>query len=78
MGPHGHPIQPRWRLTMKVSKGLEFPVVALPSAAHMPAEGEDEQEAARVFYVAAARLFQALGLRVTSWRVNFDQQPAVR
>ncbi len=40
---------------MKVSKGLEFPVVALPGVGHMPAEGEDEQEAARVFYVAATR-----------------------
>jgi Nuclease-related domain/UvrD-like helicase C-terminal domain/AAA domain len=42
-------------MTMKVSKGLEFPVVALPGVGHMPAAGEDEQEAARVFYVAATR-----------------------
>jgi superfamily I DNA/RNA helicase len=42
-------------MTMKVSKDLGFPVVALPSVRHMPAKGEDEQEAARVFYVAAAR-----------------------
>ena len=42
-------------MTMKVSKGLEFPVVALPSVGHMPAAGEDEKEAARVFYVAATR-----------------------
>ena len=40
--------------TMKVSKGLEFPVVALPAA------GEDEKEAARVFYVAATRATQWL------------------
>jgi len=40
---------------MKVSKGLDFPVVALPGVGHMPAKGEDEQEAARVFYVAASR-----------------------
>ena len=40
---------------MKVSKGLEFSVVALPGAGHMPVKGEDEQEAARVFYVAATR-----------------------
>jgi superfamily I DNA/RNA helicase len=40
---------------MKVSKGLEFPVVAQPGVGHMPAKGEDEQEAARVFYVAATR-----------------------
>ena len=42
-------------MTMKVSKGLEFPVVALPGVGHMPAAGEDEQLAARVFYVAATR-----------------------
>lgn len=42
-------------MTMKVSKGLEFPVVALPGVGHMPVNGEDEQEAARVFYVAATR-----------------------
>jgi superfamily I DNA/RNA helicase len=33
-------------MTMKVSKGLEFPVVSLPGVGHMPAAGEDEQEAA--------------------------------
>ena len=42
-------------MTMKVSKGLEFPFVALPGVGHMPATGEDEKEAARVFYVAATR-----------------------
>ena len=42
-------------MTMKVSKGLEFPVVALPGVGHMPAAGEDEKEAARVFYVAATQ-----------------------
>ena len=47
-------------MTMKVSKGLEFPVVALPGVGHMPAAGEDEQEAARVFYVAATRATQRL------------------
>jgi superfamily I DNA/RNA helicase len=48
------------RLPMKVSKGLGFPVVALPDVGHMPAKGEDEQEAARVFYVAATRATQRL------------------
>ena len=43
---------------MKVSKGLKFPVVALPGVVHMPAEGEDEMETARVFYVAATRATQ--------------------
>ena len=42
-------------MTMKVSKGLEFPVVALPGVGHMPAAGEDEKEAARLFYVAATQ-----------------------
>ena len=49
---------------MKVSKGLEFPVVALPGVGHMPAAGEDEQEAARVFYVAATRATQRLVMGV--------------
>ncbi len=52
-------------MTMKVSKGLEFPVVALPGVGHMPAEGEDEKEAARVFYVAATRATQRLVLTVS-------------
>ena len=47
-------------MTMKVSKGLEFPVVALPGVGHMPAAGEGEKEAARVFYVAATRATQRL------------------
>lgn len=34
---------------MRVSKGLKFPVVALTGVGDMPANGEDEQEAARVF-----------------------------
>ena len=52
-------------MTMKVSKGLEFPVVALPGVGHMPAPGEDEQEAARVFYVAATRATQRLLVTVS-------------
>jgi len=51
-------------MTMKVSKGLEFPVVALAGVGHMPAPGEDEKEAARVFYVAATRATQRLVLGV--------------
>jgi DUF1016 N-terminal domain/UvrD-like helicase C-terminal domain len=51
-------------MTMKVSKGLEFPVVALPGVGHMPAKGEDEQEAARVFYVAATQAMQRLVIGV--------------
>ena len=47
-------------MTMKVNKGLEFTVVALPGVGHMPAAGEDEKEAARVFYVASTRASQRL------------------
>ena len=36
-------------------KGLKLPVVALPGVGHMPAVGEDENEAARVFYAAATQ-----------------------
>jgi hypothetical protein len=53
-------------MTMKVSKGLEFPIVALPGVGHMPAAGEDEKEAARVFYVAATRATQKLVLTVSA------------
>lgn len=42
-------------MTMKVSKGLEFPVVAIPGLGRMPVAGEDEKEEARLFYVAATR-----------------------
>ena len=46
--------------TLHVSKGLEFPVVALVGAGRMPAEGEDEREEARLFYVGATRATQRL------------------
>jgi hypothetical protein len=42
-------------LTLHASKGLEFPVVGLLGAGHMPAEGEDEREEAKLFYVGATR-----------------------
>ena len=45
---------------MMVSNGLEFPVVALPGVGHMPSPGEDDKEAARVFYVAVTRATQRL------------------
>ena len=48
----------------KVSKCLAFRVVAPPGVGHMPAKGEDEQEAARVFYVAATRATQRLVIGV--------------
>ena len=49
---------------VKVSKGVEFPVVALPGVGHMPAAGGDGHEAARVFYVAATRATQRLVIGV--------------
>lgn len=42
-------------MTMHVSKGLEFPIVALPGIGHMPTFGEDEKSEAQLFYVAATR-----------------------
>lgn len=51
-------------MTMKVSKGLEFPVVALPGVGQMLGPGENEKETARVFYVNAARATQRLVMRV--------------
>jgi hypothetical protein len=42
-------------MTMHASKGLEFPVVALPGIGEMPEENEAPAEEARIFYVAATR-----------------------
>lgn len=42
-------------MTMHVSKGLEFPVVALVGVGNMPAKDHDEREEARLFYVGATR-----------------------
>ena len=47
-------------MTMKVNKGLKFPIMALPGVGHMSAKGEDEQEATRLFYMAATRATQRL------------------
>ena len=52
-------------LTMHVSKGLEFPVVALAGVGQMPGEGEDEREEARLFYVGATRATQKLLLVIS-------------
>ena len=60
---------------MWVSKGLEFSVVALPGVGHMPAAGEDEQEAARVSYVAATRATQTLFITLSRCR-GFTQRLA--
>ena len=40
-------------------------MVALPGVGHMPAKGEEEQEAARVFYVAATRATERLVITVS-------------
>jgi len=47
-------------MTMHVSKGLEFPVVALVGVGDMPGAKQDESEEARLFYVAATRATQEL------------------
>lgn len=47
-------------MTLHVRKWLAFPVVALVGAGRMPAEGEDEREEARPFYVGATRATQRL------------------
>lgn len=52
-------------MTMRVSKGMEFPVVAVPGAGLMPTPGEDEKEEARLFYVAATRATHKLILTVS-------------
>jgi hypothetical protein len=86
---HRMPHQVRWRsgdfrpdadeikvLTMKVSKGLEFPVVAMPGIGQMPAAGEDEQDEARLFYVAATRATSKLLITV-SGNGSFGQRLGV-
>lgn len=47
-------------MTLHVSKGLDFPVVAPDGAGRMPAEGEDERDEARLFHVGATRATQRL------------------
>jgi superfamily I DNA/RNA helicase len=45
---------------LKVTKGLEFPLVALPGVGHRPLKDENEQDSARVIYVVATRATQRL------------------
>ncbi len=52
-------------MTMHASKGLEFPLVAIPGVGQMPAAGADEHDEARVFYVAATRATQRLVITVS-------------
>ena len=52
-------------LTMRVSKGLEFPLVAIPGLGRLPAPDEDDKDAARLFYVAATRATEQLLVTVS-------------
>jgi hypothetical protein len=47
-------------MTMHSSKGLEFPVVAVPGVGFMPDEREDEKAEARLLYVAMTRAMDQL------------------
>lgn len=50
---------------LHVSKGPAFPGVALVGAGRMPAEGDDEREEARLFYVRATRATQYLVIELS-------------
>ncbi|MDQ3058834.1 MAG: NERD domain-containing protein [Pseudomonadota bacterium] len=52
-------------MTIKACKGLEFAVVALPGIGHMPRAGADEQDEARLFYVAATRATHRLLITIS-------------
>jgi len=47
-------------ISMKSSKGLEFPVVIIPGLGQMPATGEEESHEARLLYVAMTRATERL------------------
>ncbi len=49
-------------ISMKSSKGLEFPLVIIPGLGQMPAPGEDETHEARLLYVAMTRATERLVL----------------
>jgi ATP-dependent exoDNAse (exonuclease V) beta subunit len=50
-------------MTMKVSKGLEFPVVALPGVGHMPAWGKCPRRAKTSRRPRRCFMWQRRGLR---------------
>lgn len=53
-------------LTLRVSKGLEFPIVALPGMGRLAVQtGAEEAEAARLFYVGATRATHRLMVTVS-------------
>ena len=49
-------------MTMHSSKGLEFPVVAIPGLGYMPYGDQDPQEEAKLLYVAMTRAMDHLFL----------------
>lgn len=53
-------------MTMRVSKGLEFPIVALHGVGHMTLDGKDVENETRVFYVAATRATHKLILGMSA------------
>jgi hypothetical protein len=60
------PGQPRVTLlSMRVSKGLEFPVVAVPGVGRLPGPDQEEVDAARLLYVAATRATERLLVTVS-------------
>lgn len=63
-------------LTMHASKGLEFPVVALPGIGRMPEAGTSEADEARLFYVAATRATQTLYITLSGTGAYMDRFPA--
>jgi hypothetical protein len=52
-------------MTMHASKGLEFPVIALAGVGQMPEAGEDAEDEAKLFYVAATRATHRLVVGVS-------------
>jgi hypothetical protein len=62
-------------MTMHASKGLEFPVVALPGVGHMPEAGESEIDEARLFYVAATRATETLFITLSGSGAYMDRFP---
>lgn len=65
-------------LTMHASKGLEYPVVALAGVGQMPAQGHDEAEEARLFYVAATRATHRLFIPLSGAGGFGDRLPAAQ
>jgi superfamily I DNA/RNA helicase len=63
-------------LTMHASKGLEFPVVALPGVGRTPETGSNDADEARLFYVAATRATHTLYITLSGNGGYMDRFPA--